>query len=144
MTTTFVQLGLPPRLVGTLIEGVIIEAFPVQATTIHDVPPSLSPSHDRPRNEPRRPRSPRDAGPTGRWKGAPMTAPYTTRTENSVNFNHLSQGTTYRATTLDGTTVGEYLGMEHSHGDRAMLLRHRNGTQSLLLHDVTAIVQAAA
>ena len=73
-----------------------------------------------------------------------MTALHTSRTGTSVDFNHLRRGTTYRATTLDGITVGEYLGMEHSHGDRAMLLRHRNGTESLMLHNVTSIEQAPA
>ncbi len=59
-------------------------------------------------------------------------------------FNDLRRGTTYRATTERGTTVGEYLGLESPHGDRAMLLRHRHGTDTILLADVTSICAAAA
>lgn len=67
-----------------------------------------------------------------------MTAPTT------CNFNHLRRGATYRATTRDGTAVGEYLGMEAPHGDRAILLRHGTGTDSIALSDVTSILPVAA
>jgi hypothetical protein len=60
------------------------------------------------------------------------------------NLYQLRPGVTYRATTRNGIAVGEYLGMETPHGDRAILLRHAGGTESIPLEAVTAIHRAAA
>ena len=73
-----------------------------------------------------------------------MTARQTSRVGATYNFNHLRRGETYRATTGSGSAVGEYLGMETPHGDRAILLRHEAGTESISLHDITSIHLAAA
>lgn len=61
-----------------------------------------------------------------------------------ANFNHLRRGDTYRATTPGGTAVGEYLGMEELYGDRAILLRHAAGTDSIYQRDVVSIDMVAA
>jgi hypothetical protein len=71
-----------------------------------------------------------------------MPAPNTSRTR--ANFNHLRRGGTYRATTPGGTAVGEYLGMEALYGDRAVLLRHAAGTDSIYQRDVISIEMVAA
>jgi hypothetical protein len=60
-----------------------------------------------------------------------MTAPQ--------NLNQLRRGAIYRATTRVGIAIGEYLGMEAPHGDRAILLRHGYGTESIALSEVTSI-----
>ena len=60
------------------------------------------------------------------------------------NINHLQRGETYKATTPARTVVGEYLGIESPHGDRAILLRHCTGTESLELSRVTSIQLMAA
>ncbi len=72
-----------------------------------------------------------------------MTAP-TVRTQDTQHLNRLRRGTTYRATTRDGTAVGEYLGMETPHGDRAILLRHGTATESIPISAITSIYPAAA
>lgn len=59
------------------------------------------------------------------------------------SFNQLRRGSSYRATTRLGITVGEYLGMESPHGDRALLLRNCGGTASIPLRHVTSIRAAA-
>ena len=64
--------------------------------------------------------------------------------DTTSTLNDLRRGTTYRATTRDRIAVGEYLGMEAPHGDRAILLRHPTGTESIELCDVTSIRPAAA
>lgn len=64
--------------------------------------------------------------------------------DTTMTLNDLRRGTTYRATTRDRIAVGEYLGMEAPYGDRAILLRHRTGTESIELCDVTSIRLAAA
>jgi len=71
-----------------------------------------------------------------------MSAHITSRA--SAKFNHLRRGGIYRATTSGGTSVGEYLGMEALYGDRAILLRHASGTESIYQRDVVSIVPAAA
>ena len=68
-----------------------------------------------------------------------MTARRTTRAIHHL-FNELRRGATYRVTTRHGTTTGEYLGIESHHGDRALLLRHRAGTESVPVWSVTSIV----
>ncbi|MDH3731341.1 MAG: hypothetical protein OES13_09510 [Acidimicrobiia bacterium] len=72
-----------------------------------------------------------------------MTAPSTSRVE-TTRINHLQLGSTYRATTPAGAATGEYLGMETPHGDTSILLRHTNGTVSIVLDDVTSILLVAA
>ena len=59
-------------------------------------------------------------------------------------FNHLRRGGTYRAVTRTGVAVGEYLGMETPHGQRAVLLRTMAGTASIALDDITSILPVAA
>ena len=73
-----------------------------------------------------------------------MPAPMTTRTTATPNLNHLRRGATYRATTRATTVVGEYLGEEAPHGDRAILLRHGAGTTSIEVGSVTSIYPEAA
>ena len=68
-----------------------------------------------------------------------MKAPHTSRASAPWNLNHLRLGATYRATTPHRTTAGEYLGMETPHGDRSILLRHRTGTESIALSDITSL-----
>ena len=67
----------------------------------------------------------------------------TSRASATLNFNHLRRGVTYRATTPVGTAVGEYLGMEAPHGDLAILLRHKTGTESIAVYDLTSIIPAS-
>ena len=60
-----------------------------------------------------------------------------------INLNRLRRGTTYMATTPTLVAIGEYLGMESPHGERAILLRNATGTDSIWLDDVTSIGPAA-
>ena len=71
-----------------------------------------------------------------------MKAPRTSRAKDA-RLNHLQRGATYRATTRHGATIGEYLGMETPHGQRAILLRHGAGTASISIHDIHDIQLAA-
>jgi hypothetical protein len=73
-----------------------------------------------------------------------MKAPPNAPTSAIINLNHLRRGDTYRATTRTGPVTGEYLGIETPHGDRAILLRHPGGTESIALCQVTSIQHAAA
>ena len=75
-------------------------------------------------------------------KGVPMPAPRTS--ERSADLNHLRRGSSYLAVTCNGAEAGEYLGMESGHGDRAILLRSRVGTVSILLQAITSIRAVAA
>jgi hypothetical protein len=75
-------------------------------------------------------------------KGVPMKAPHTSDVTHTLN--HLRKGSTYRATTPDGSAVGEYLGMESPHGDRAILLRHRRGTASIDLRNLRSLHKLVA
>ena len=59
-----------------------------------------------------------------------------------IDLNQLRTGNVYRARTSHGTIVGEYLGIETSHGDWSILLRHRAGTESLGLDGVLAVSAA--
>ena len=59
------------------------------------------------------------------------------------NLNHLRRGWTYTATTHAGATVGEYLGMEASYGEREILLRNELGTEALSRRDIVSIELAA-
>lgn len=60
------------------------------------------------------------------------------------DLNRLRRGSTYRAVTRQGSTTGEYLGMETAHGDRAVLLRHGRGTASIAVDTLTSIAAVAA
>ena len=73
-----------------------------------------------------------------------MKAPSSAPTGAIINLNHLRRGDTYSATTRAGSVTGEYLGIEAPHGDRAILIRHPGGTESIALCHVTSIQQAAA
>lgn len=59
------------------------------------------------------------------------------------NFNRLRLGSTFQVNTRHGTAVGEYLGMEAPYGDRAVLIRHAAGTDSIAMRDITSIRAAA-
>ena len=72
-----------------------------------------------------------------------MTALHTSGDSALCTLNDLRRGSTYRATTDAGVTVGEYLGIETAHGDRAILLRGRMGTKSILLAAITSLRVAA-
>ncbi len=72
-----------------------------------------------------------------------MTAPQTSRADVNWNLNHLRRGVTYRAKTQDGIVIGDYLGMETAHGDRAILLRHGAGTESIELCQVISMQPTA-
>ena len=67
---------------------------------------------------------------------SPLTAP--------IDLNHLRRGAIYRATTVHGTAIGEYLGIEVLYGDHAVLLRHSRGTESIYRDDILAIESIAA
>jgi hypothetical protein len=69
----------------------------------------------------------------------PMTARHESQEDITPSINHLRRGATYRVTTPQASTAGMYLGMESSHGDRAILLRHATGTDSIALQNVTSI-----
>lgn len=63
------------------------------------------------------------------------------QTESNI-FNHLRRGTTYSAITQNGISVGEYLGMEVSYGEWAIMLRQGAATESISLRHVNSIVSA--
>ena len=73
-----------------------------------------------------------------------MKAQDTSRASAPWNLNNLHLGSIYRATTRHRTTAGEYLGMETPYGDRSILLRHRTGTESIALSDITSLRPTAA
>ncbi len=66
-------------------------------------------------------------------------APITSRTGVTWRFNDLEPGRTYRATTRNGSTSGEYLGIETRYGDWLIMLRADSHTTSLALDEVTSI-----
>ena len=72
-----------------------------------------------------------------------MTTRITSRNEPHADVHHLRTGRHYRAITRDGSTTGEYIGMESPHGDRAILLRGPAGTASIELTAVTSIRRIA-
>lgn len=72
-----------------------------------------------------------------------MTALHTSRADAALRLNHLQRGTKYQATTAKGSVTGEYLGMEAPYGDRAILIRHATGTESIALCCVTSVNEAA-
>ena len=53
-------------------------------------------------------------------------------------------GVTYRAKTRQRIVVGEYLGMEAPYGNRAILLRHDTGTDSISVRLIDSICATAA
>ncbi len=58
-------------------------------------------------------------------------------------FNDLRYGAVYRATTPAGVRIGEYLGVETTHGVWSILLRHESGTDSVPFSHIEAVVPAA-
>ena len=73
-----------------------------------------------------------------------MTTHHTSRSRADLDLNHLKRGAVYRAETSAGTSIGEYLGMEHDYGSRAVLLRNAAGTDSIDRRYLTSIVLVAA
>ena len=73
-----------------------------------------------------------------------MSARQTSGADAPNDMNHLRRGTHYTATTAGGSATGEYLGMESVYGDRAILLRHPDGTASIDLRDVESILPLVA
>lgn len=73
-----------------------------------------------------------------------MTTQLTSRSRAELNLNHLKLGAIYRARTVAGTSIGEYLGMERDYGSRAVLLRHATGTESIDRRHITSIELIAA
>lgn len=65
------------------------------------------------------------------------------RNNTQTNLNHLRRGGTYLATTANGTTVGEFLGMEAMYGERSVMLRNDRGTTSIWRGDILSIELAA-
>lgn len=68
---------------------------------------------------------------------APTTSPI------QANLNQLRRGSIYAARTHQRGVRGEYLGMEMQYGERAILLRHGSGTDSIPLEELVSIRQAA-
>ncbi len=64
--------------------------------------------------------------------------------DTTIHLNDLSVGSTYRATTRRGATVGEYLGLESPHGDLAVILRHPAGDESIEVRHIEGLVPEAA
>lgn len=62
---------------------------------------------------------------------------------DAPNLNHLRRGNTYLATTNDGDTIGEYLGMEALYGERSVMLRHDGETTSITRTRILSIELAA-
>jgi hypothetical protein len=62
---------------------------------------------------------------------------------DAPNLNHLRRGATYLATTHDGHTVGEFLGMEALYGERSVMLRNDRGTTSISRTHILSIELAA-
>ena len=73
-----------------------------------------------------------------------MTTPHALRATAHHDLNHLRRGVTYLATTAQGVTVGEYLGMEAPYGERAILLRDGRRTESITVDSVRSILPVAA
>ena len=63
--------------------------------------------------------------------------------QRNTNLNHLRRGGTYLATTMSGTTLGEYLGMEALWGEHSVMLRNHLGTASISRRDILSIELAA-
>ena len=62
---------------------------------------------------------------------------------DAPNLNHLRRGAIYLATTHDGDTVGEFLGMEALYGERSVMLRNDRGTTSITRTHILSIELAA-
>jgi hypothetical protein len=60
----------------------------------------------------------------------------------TIDLNHLRLGSTYDAVTSRGLARGEYLGIETSHGEWAILLRNAGGTTSIGVADLSAVTPA--
>ena len=72
-----------------------------------------------------------------------MTAPHTSFRDRFRNLTHMHRGRIYLATTRAGETLGEYLGIESAHDDRAILLRNAAGTKSIAVADLISAPLAA-
>ena len=72
-----------------------------------------------------------------------MQAPHTSQEGPALDLNHLERGRRYQATTRNSVAVGEYLGLEAPHGDRAILLKHGSGTASIAVADLETVKRAA-
>lgn len=59
-----------------------------------------------------------------------------------TNLNHLRSGGTYCAVTSNGSTTGEYLGVETVHGVWSILLRHDLGYDSIPFSHIESIAAA--
>lgn len=68
---------------------------------------------------------------------------HTTERSDALSLNHLRRGATYLATTHQGYTVGEYLGMEALFGERSVMLRNERGTASISRNSILSIELAA-
>jgi len=63
---------------------------------------------------------------------------------DELTITELRRGDVYCATTQRRTEVGEFLGVETTWGDRAILLRNGTGTSSVLLSRILSLTSAAA
>ena len=73
-----------------------------------------------------------------------MNTPTRTNIAANLTVTQLRLGGIYRAVTRNRTEIGEYLGLETSWGDRAILLRTAGGTSSVLVDRIERLVSAAA
>ena len=73
-----------------------------------------------------------------------MTTPHASQASAHHDLNNLRRGVTYLATTTQGVTIGEYLGMEAPYGERAILLRDGRSTESITMDTVRSILPVAA
>lgn len=72
-----------------------------------------------------------------------MEAPQPQQDAHVLHLNELRRGEVFHAATHAGITIGEYLGMEAGHGERAILLRNETGTASIAVDAITSIRPAA-
>lgn len=74
-----------------------------------------------------------------------MTAPFRSRSDATIDINHLRQGKTYTATTRAGlVAIGEYLGIEVICDEWRILLRERTGTRSIAIRELESMFAPAA
>jgi hypothetical protein len=63
---------------------------------------------------------------------------------DELTITELRRGDVYRAATQRRIEVGEYLGIETTWGDRAILLKTGSGTSSVLLSRILSLTSVAA
>lgn len=74
-----------------------------------------------------------------------MTASRPSHLRSLPDLNGLRDGGVYRATTRDGfVAVGEYLGIEVTHGEWAIMLRSASETVSIPLQGLASVLPLAA